>query len=988
MLRTWFAATVFIGVLILAAAPAQGVVAWEGRIISSTDDSEDRLDRDNDYCDLGSSDLEFPHEDSDGGDRQMLGLRFQNIGIPQGAAITSAYIEFVVDETGDGDLPVSVLIEGELSPDASTFADAAESTAEARVKTFSSAVWAPAAWTAENQVDQTSDISAIIEEIVNQSGWAAGNALVITIRDDPDNPSEGRRIAESYDGEKDSAPLLHIEWTTNDKATVPNPDSGATNVWRDADLSWKGNSSGDTYVLYFGLTAKEVAAASESDAAGVSVDYLDTASFDPGRFAYETTYYWRVDIVSAAGTTTKGYVWSFTVESETDLLSDDDMAVEASSQADEDQGPENTINGSGLEDGLHSANETTMWSTELLDGQDFADTYIEYEFGEPVALQKMVVWNYNGNMEAMLGRGIKDVKVEYSLDGMQWNAIDAISLFKQGTGQDGLEATDTFELSPPVAASFVRITPLSNWGNMVPQCGLSEVQFYTVPASAANLEPEDGATIDIADATTMTWQPGRYADQHVLMLGADPNALVEVATVTEAQYDIAALVPVMGQTYYWRIDEVNVSESSTWVGQSQSFSILPYSVVDDFESYGNFVPNRPFQTWIDGLGFSPDDFYPSGKDGNGSGGLVGHDIWDSGNSHYNGSIMDTDVSHDDTGIQSLPFYYNGMSEMIRTFAEAQDWSQNGFASLSLWFFGDTSNTPAALYVAVNGNRVNYDGSADDLTQVGWHAWNIPLSAFGASLDNVIEMTVGVEGDDAAGILFFDDFRLSAEIAQLVAPVEPDATALLGHWTLDGNVSDSSGLDNHGTTAIDAVFVDGPNGGQALDFDGDQHVAFDSIDSYVATDADVSFTVSVWVKTTADEEGTVFAVNTAETEHPILMGVTGDGVPFVEQNDDDRVNHIVVECTPVINDNAWHLMTFAKDGSEGALYVDGLLRRSFTCKFTLEEATRWSLGQEWDDDDASNQFVGQMADARIYSYALAAEEAASLFGLTSTMYTGF
>ncbi|MHC4172725.1 MAG: hypothetical protein ACYTBX_09770 [Planctomycetota bacterium] len=35
------------------------------------------------------------------------------------------------------------------------------------------------------------DISAIIQEIVNQSDWASGNALVLIFNQDPANPSTG-----------------------------------------------------------------------------------------------------------------------------------------------------------------------------------------------------------------------------------------------------------------------------------------------------------------------------------------------------------------------------------------------------------------------------------------------------------------------------------------------------------------------------------------------------------------------------------------------------------------------------------------------------------------------------------------------------------------------------------------------------------------------------------------------------------------------------
>jgi len=81
----------------------------------------------------------------------------------------------------------------------------------------------------------------------------------------------------------------------------------------------------------------------------------------------------------------------------------------------------------------------------------------------------------------------------------------------------------------------------------------------------------------------------------------------------------------LGQTYYWRVDEVNEADAiGVWEGDLWSFSTQEFLVVDDFESYTDYSPNRIFQTWIDGWGFSEDDFFPDGHDGNGTGAQVGN----------------------------------------------------------------------------------------------------------------------------------------------------------------------------------------------------------------------------------------------------------------------------------------------------------------------------------------------------------------------------
>ena len=55
--------------------------------------------------DITSSDLEFVADGNDGD--QYLGMRFTNIAVPKGAYITSAYVQFTVDE--DDEAPGAVI---------------------------------------------------------------------------------------------------------------------------------------------------------------------------------------------------------------------------------------------------------------------------------------------------------------------------------------------------------------------------------------------------------------------------------------------------------------------------------------------------------------------------------------------------------------------------------------------------------------------------------------------------------------------------------------------------------------------------------------------------------------------------------------------------------------------------------------------------------------------------------------------------------------
>jgi len=282
---------------------AFGGIVWEGNNAGGTDSVEDQLNRGM-YMD--SSDLEFPND----GGLQVIGLRFRNVGVPKGVNVTNAYIEFTVDETS-GSEPANLIIDGELSPDAPTFANVDYNVAS-RAGTVAKVSWTPEAWPTAGVRHKTSDISAVINEIINQAGWKLGNAMVLMIRDDPDNPSKANRVAAS-----NTTTLLHIEFSS-EFAYGPDPADGAyvSDTW--ASLIWTPGETAVSHEVYISENLADVTDGTADALQGSQTEASFAVGF-PG-FPYPdglvpgTTYYWRIDEIEADGTTTyKGFVWSFTV---------------------------------------------------------------------------------------------------------------------------------------------------------------------------------------------------------------------------------------------------------------------------------------------------------------------------------------------------------------------------------------------------------------------------------------------------------------------------------------------------------------------------------------------------------------------------------------------------------------------------------------------------------------------------------------------------
>jgi hypothetical protein len=104
--------------------------------------------------------------------------------------------------------------------------------------------------------------------------------------------------------------LLTLAVAEPARSSYPTPVNGAEDVHPDTDLSWRGGSVAVSYDVYLGTGYSEVNGATPS-----SPQYMGNLAVDaydpPASLDLVTTYYWRVDDVTATETL-KGQVWSFT----------------------------------------------------------------------------------------------------------------------------------------------------------------------------------------------------------------------------------------------------------------------------------------------------------------------------------------------------------------------------------------------------------------------------------------------------------------------------------------------------------------------------------------------------------------------------------------------------------------------------------------------------------------------------------------------------
>lgn len=333
-----------------------------------------------------------------------------------------------------------------------------------------------------------------------------------------------------------------------------------------------------------------------------------------------------------------------------------------------------------------------------------------------------------------------------------------------------------------------------------------DAYVYNVPAIEANnpeieisydpcpwaceRRPYAGAG-DITHTPVIRWTAGAWAALHDVYFGRDEELVANATTAdTEIYCGRQELDMVMyeleilqwGTTYYWRIDEVNFvtveAEDGTedvneivWKGQAWSFTTAEFIVADDFELY---TDNRDagqavFQAWIDGLGFShPEPNNP----GNGTGSIVGHDIWIQGSPHE--TIAETGIVHG--GWQSMPLYYNNtdepyFSQTYRTWPSPHDWTLNGMDTFELYFRGASDNGPGQLYLSIEDDAGRIAAvihpDPDAVLATEWQQWSIPLAdliADDVDVTTIRKMYIGVGDLDnpqpgGIGIIYIDDIRV-------------------------------------------------------------------------------------------------------------------------------------------------------------------------------------------------------------------------------------
>jgi len=125
------------------------------------------------------------------------------------------------------------------------------------------------------------------------------------------------------------------------------------------------------------------------------------------------------------------------------------------------------------------------------------------------------------------------------------------------------------------------------YDHLLPPEEVAAAMLGVAPQLAGDPGPEDAA-VDVPRNVVLSWSPGDFAVKHDVYLGmtfddvngadtATPMGVLVSQGQTATSYDAGILD--FGQTYYWRIDEVNGAPDNTvFKGDVWSFTAEPFSI--------------------------------------------------------------------------------------------------------------------------------------------------------------------------------------------------------------------------------------------------------------------------------------------------------------------------------------------------------------------------------------------------------------------------
>ncbi|MBN1506073.1 MAG: hypothetical protein JW955_04460, partial [Sedimentisphaerales bacterium] len=335
----------------------------------------------------------------------------------------------------------------------------------------------------------------------------------------------------------------------------------------------------------------------------------------------------------------------------------------------------------------------------------------------------------------------------------------------------------------------------------------AEVKRMSARPKARNPNPADGAT-GVA-TSLLSWTAGTYAQWHEIYVGLTPD-------LTKADFKgRRSLVPAMyyampplepGQTYYWRIDEVEPNQA-VHVGDVWSFTMAPVTAFAPIPADGALYQNVDADlTWSAGQdAFSHEVYFSTSQD----------DVANRAEAAFQGSLIGATLELPPLAMETTYYWCVDEIDSLGDKQAGSVWSFTttipglGAAKRELWLNGSTGTTVADLT-----NDARYPGNPSDVNEMPdfespaniadnyggkLSAWlHVPLAGeytFWVASDDNSQLWLGADADSAEMIASVPDWTNVQEWDKFPSQKSKPIALQAGRYFLMALWKDGTGGDN-------------------------------------------------------------------------------------------------------------------------------------------------------------------------------------------------
>ena len=478
--------------------------------------------------------------------QNVAGLRFGNVTIPPGAPITAAYVNFIASANDIQSTDVTII--GQASDSSPTFTSAA-SDITSRPLTVASAAWLSVPSWSTGGSNNSPSLIAIVQEIVDRPGWTSGNAMVLIIT------GNGRRRADSFDGNPANAAILHIEYAS--PGVTLTESAGSTNI----------NETGPTSDSY-------TAVLDTQPTADVTLTITPDAQADLGAGAATPV---ALTFTSANWSTAQ----TITVTAVDDALIEgahSAMITHTSSSTDSNYNglsiPDITANVTDNDTAGVSITQTGG-STDVSELGPTSDTYTLVLDAQPTADVDIVI---TPDAETSVGGG-GGTPILFSFTPATWNVPEVVTV----------TAIDDAIVEGPHSSTITH------------SASSADANFNAVAVAnvVANVTDNDTATVPQVESagSTLVREQGPTSDSYTLVLGSQPTANVTITVQPDGQTDLGAgggvAIPLTFTGSTWNTPQtVVVTAVDDAAAEGPHTSTITYTLASADPAYnGLAIPN-------------------------------------------------------------------------------------------------------------------------------------------------------------------------------------------------------------------------------------------------------------------------------------------------------------------------------------------------------------------------------------------------------------